>query len=162
MAKLLDMFATINKVESELVLQCLVFIAQKLNLLDIDKRYNFHSSSSLFALPFSMQLETELVFLEKEGFLLDTRTAESIVLTQKGRNELKRQSTLIPIPDTIKELSELSAEKLRTVARVLYASELFGKPDEGEKLKEKIIGYLGIDREEVDEAFRILERLKGY
>jgi uncharacterized protein YwgA len=62
-----DIFVTFPMISSLRILQDSIFIAQELGALE--KKYNFVPISGTFALPYSFELERDVLELEEKGII---------------------------------------------------------------------------------------------
>ncbi len=106
---LLSLMNTIGPLKNQLYVQQAAYIAQELGWINTNYNFDFD-----LGFPFSNELESDLSDLELKGFVYDTYTGNSLVVTEEGKKQR------INIITQGKLLKGLNAGNLITLSRILY------------------------------------------
>jgi uncharacterized protein YwgA len=154
--KLQDAFASMQSVANVRVLQNAIYIAQDAGLLKV--KYDFLPTSGSFALPYSVDLHRDLMQLEQDDLVIDTRTGNSIVLTEKGKEST---SNLSDSSDAfLKRVVTQDPARLDSLASVAYVRNLFAESVNETNMPVKIAGYFAVTPERIQEYLDQLSALE--
>ncbi len=153
-----DVFYAVKKFQTARNLQDVIYLGQELGTLS--KRYQFDSSGSSFALPYSLELERDLLRLESQRIIFDTRKPGTIILTEQSTSSpssLDEKTQRI-----LRKIADVGPNELDSLTAVLWAKSVLS--DEGnsrKKVKEReIADYLATDIARVQRYLRLAKKLK--
>lgn len=138
---LYSVFVKVKSIRDNIALNDLIYVGQEANLLD--KKYSFTIPSYSIADPYSSDLLSDLNFLEKEGYIKDTNSAESLVVTQKTYT---KQIPELSNDRKLDQLFELNRDELRTLGKIIkIREEIITENGKRKDLAKNIAAYLWMD-----------------
>ncbi len=149
--KLLALLARLGSVSDELRAHCLVYVAQEVGLLESVYDFRFD-----LTVPFSPELELDLMRLEAFGMLRNTNTAASLVVTERARSYPHSKN----VEASPAQLELLRQSDLPTVSRILYVKASYRTRDTAELQRLAQANFL-VTSEGIRRGIDVLEKLVG-
>ena len=152
-----SLFKAVQSVPNSSYLQSYVYLSQETGALS--KLYNFKNSSSTIGKPHSQELARDLFMMESNGYIRDTGTPDSLVLSA---DEIKYKSENNINPKILAELRSLDKEDLITLSRVVKTGEKFLSERNMNKVEiiKYISDYLLIPQNDVVNNLERFEKIK--
>ncbi len=153
-AQLYALMSVIKSVSSNMMLQNVVFLSQKIGA--IDNIYDFHLADSPIGTPYSPSLELDLLSLENQGYLYDTGSPECFTLTMKP---YQLDSSPRINQEKFEEILQMDYDQLKSVAKVIQIKdelEHAGISDRSEIIN-RTSDYLFISRDNVQQSLDYIE-----
>lgn len=152
-----SLFKEVKSVPNASYFQSLIYLSQASGALNT--KYIFKNSSSTIGKPHSPVLARDLLAMESGGYIRDTGSPDSLVLTS---HEIKYKSTQKIKSKIIQKLRKLDVDDLITLSRIVKIEEKF-QESAGSEMKElvkNISEYLLIPEKVVDNNLKNFSSIK--
>jgi len=155
---LYSLLRKVEKVDNNIVLNDLFYLGQVAGA--IAKTYDFELTSGSPLEPYSFQLIHDLLVLEDQGAVGDTRRPGSIVL---GKAEYHPDVPDLKDESKIERLAKHRGSEIRQMAKVIALREEFNKNGitGGKKLLQALSDHTWLDKKTVRHYIKEFEKIKS-
>lgn len=147
--ELVNIFNTIGRVETHFHLDNIVFIAQELDMCP--KLYSFDLTNYI---PYSSDLESDLIFLKRYAFV-EEMYPSSLYVTGKGNETAQNRCS------AISKFRQVKNDELTDLARILMISRRYRKPVKSSLVKKKTSVIFKMSEKEYSKGIHLYQKLSN-